>query len=188
MKTLDQPTLVLNRCWQPIGVITVARALVTVWNERARVVDPHNYQTFDWEDWSALTPSEIDPVIRTGSGVVRAPEVIVLIRYDRVPSRRIPFSRSNLFRRDRETCQYCGERPGRSKLTIDHIVPRSQGGGSTWENCVSACSRCNTRKANRTPNQAGMPLNEQPVRPRWSVHFTADHGPMESWSQFLRHT
>ena len=72
--------------------------------------------------------------------------------------------------RDRETCQYCGARPGTRELTIDHVVPRVQGGVSSWENCVLACMDCNRRKANRTPEEARMALLERPVKPRWSPH------------------
>ncbi len=82
----------------------------------------------------------------------------MLDSYDRLPSAAVSFSRRNLFKRDHWTCQYCGLQPGGDELTIDHMVPRSQGGTSTWENCVLACVTCNKRKADRTPQQAGLKL------------------------------
>lgn len=209
---LNRPTLVLNRNWQPIGVSTVGKSLVKVWNDAARIVDPANYQQYTWHDWAELMPASGDRFIQTCRLQLRVPEVIVLSNYDRVPTNAVTFSRRNVFKRDRFTCQYCGRRGGaiaksqneshhersqssavqtdgsrltREELTIDHVFPRSQGGTSTWENCVLACVTCNLRKANRTPQQAGMPLRKQPVRPQWKPLY-AKHGVrIDSWSKFV---
>ena len=116
---------------------------------------------------------------------LRVPEVIVLADYDRLPSAAVSFSRRNIFKRDHYTCQYCGCQPGSEELTIDHVVPRSQGGTSTWENCVLACIACNKRKADRTPQQAGMQLRKQPVRPTWKPMYARDSVRIESWSKFV---
>src|SRR5919204_4572828 len=180
---LQRPTLVLNRHWQPIRVTTVARALVQVWNAAAHVVDPVDYQLYTWADWSALRPRAGEPAITTPRLRLRVPEVVTLIRYDRLPVLTVPFSRRNVFQRDRCTCQYCGARPGSAELTIDHIVPRSQGGTSTWENCVLACVACNARKANRTPEQAGMRLRKPPLRPAWKPLYDASTIRIASWSR-----
>jgi 5-methylcytosine-specific restriction endonuclease McrA len=111
--------------------------------------------------------------------------VVTLTRYDRSRSFLVTFNRRNLFKRDHSTCQYCGVQPGTAELTIDHILPRSQGGTSSWENCVLACVPCNARKANRTPVQAGMKLRKPAVRPTWKPMY-ASHGiRIESWSKFL---
>lgn len=185
ISVLHRPTLVLNRNWQPVSITTVARALVKVWNETARIVDPADYQLYDWEDWARLIPQEGEPFITTARTRLRAPEVVVLSHYDRVPKRTIPFSRRNVFKRDRSTCQYCGRRPPADELTIDHVVPRSQGGVSTWENCVLACMDCNSRKANRTPDQARMPLRKRPVRPLWSQVGPNEGAPIDSWAKFI---
>lgn len=183
---LNRPTLVLNRNWQPVSVATVAKALVKVWNDAARVVDPADYQQYTWTDWSQLRPSEGEPFIRTGRlDRLRIPEVVTLTKYDRLPTNTVTFSRRNIFKRDRFTCQYCGCQPGSTELTVDHVNPRAQGGTSTWTNCVLACIECNTRKANRTPEQAGMPLRTQPVRPVWRPLYAARHVRMESWTRFV---
>jgi len=183
--TLQRPALVLNRNWQPVNVATVARALVLLWNEAAKVVDPADYQLYTWTDWSKLRPGDGQDSIRAVRFRLRVPEVVVLSQYDRLPAAHVTFSRRNVFKRDHHTCQYCGVQPGDQELTLDHVVPRAQGGLSTWENCVLACTACNTRKADRTPEQARMRLRRKPVRPAWKALY-ADHAiRIESWSKFV---
>ena len=182
---LKRPTLVLNRNWQPIGVASVARSLVMVWNETARIVDPADYSLHSWEDWTRFRPAEGEPCIRTVQFEIKVPEVISLSRYDRLHRRTVPFTRRNLFRRDRFTCQYCGATPGSSELTIDHVLPKSRGGPTNWDNCVLACVRCNHRKANRTPEEVRMPIRRLPVQPQWNPVYTARHIRVESWERFL---
>ncbi|MDP6723364.1 MAG: HNH endonuclease [Pirellulaceae bacterium] len=138
-KMLQRPALVLNRNWQPVNVATVARALVLLWNESARVVDPTDYQLYSWEDWSKLRPRDDERFIQAVRFRLCVPEVITLTGYDRLPSAAVAFSRRNIFKRDHYTCQYCGRQPGVEELTIDHVVPRAQGGESRWDNCVLAC-------------------------------------------------
>ena len=87
------------------------------------------------------------------------PEVVALCRYDRLPGSAGTFSRRNVAKRDHHTCQYCGAQPGWEAITIDHVIPRARGGATSWTNCVAACIRCYARKADRTPEQAGMHLH-----------------------------
>ena len=115
-----------------------------------------DFQLYTWADWSRLAPLEGEPFIQAVRFRLRVPEVIALSQYDRVPTSIVAFSRRNLFKRDHYTCQYCGTQPGSEDLTIDHVLPRSLGGLTNWENCVLACVDCNKRKANRSPQQAGM--------------------------------
>jgi 5-methylcytosine-specific restriction endonuclease McrA len=187
-KTLERPTLILNRNWQPVNVATVARALVLLWNEAARVVDPDDYRLYTWADWSRLAPRDGDAFIQAVRARLRVPEVVVLAAYDKLPSAAVSFSRRNVFKRDHWTCQYCGSQPGGEELTIDHVLPRSQGGTSTWENCVLACIDCNKHKADRTPHQAGMKLKKPPVRPTWKPLYARNHVRIESWSKFVSET
>jgi 5-methylcytosine-specific restriction endonuclease McrA len=182
---LDRPTLVLNRYWQPVNVATVARSLTMLWNEAAHVVDPEDFRLYTWADWARLAPRDGEPFIRTVTFRLRVPEVVTLTRYDRLRESTVTFSRRNLFKRDHSSCQYCGARPGSAELTIDHVIPRSQGGTSTWENCVLACVACNARKANRTPEQARMRLRKPPVRPSWKPLYASSPIRIESWSRFL---
>lgn len=182
---LEQPTLVLNRNWQPIGVAPVARSLMLVWNDNAMFVDPSDFQLYSWADWSALQPKDDEPFIQAVRQRLKVPEVVVLTRFDRVPSRLVAFNRRNLFKRDGYCCQYCGDRPGSEELTIDHVLPRSRGGVSSWENCVLACVECNKRKANRTPAEARMPLRMAPQRPKWQPLYSARVERIESWTRFV---
>ena len=182
---LSRPTLVLNRNWQPVGIATVSRTLVKLWNGTARVVDPDDYQIYSWSDWSMLQPVDDEPFIQTSSLRLRVPEVITLTKYDRVPNRSVAFSRRNLFKRDKFKCQYCSKRPSSEELTIDHVLPRSRGGETTWENCVVACVDCNSRKANRTPQQAHMPLQREPAQPKWKPIYASIGIRIDSWSKFV---
>ncbi len=182
---LERPTLVLNRLWQPVNVATVARALTMLCNDSALVVDPDDFRTYTWSDWSKLAPREGEPAIRTVSFRMRVPEVLTLTRYDRQRVNTVTFSRRNIFKRDHATCQYCGVRPGTAELTIDHVLPRSRGGLSSWENCVLACIECNARKANRTPDQARMKLMKVPIRPAWKPMYASPSFKVEGWSRFL---
>src|SRR5262249_22275715 len=102
-KILERPTLVLKRNWQPVNVAAVAQALVLVWNESARVVDPDDYRLYTWADWSALTPRG-ELFIQAVRQRLRVPEVIALAGYDRLPSAAVSFSRRNIFKRDHYTC------------------------------------------------------------------------------------
>lgn len=182
---LRRPTLVLNRNWQPVNIATVARALVMLCRGTVRVVDPADYQVYTWEDWSEQRPGRDELSIRSPGLRLRVPEVITLVRYDRVPNNCVTFSRRNLFRRDRYMCQYCGHQPGSEQLTIDHVVPRAQDGASSWENCVLACLECNLHKADRTPRQASMRLRKTPTQPAWNPLYAPHDMRIESWSKFI---
>jgi 5-methylcytosine-specific restriction endonuclease McrA len=184
-KMLQRPTLVLNRNWQPVHVAPVERALVLLWNESARVVDPEDFQLYAWADWSKLKPAKDEPFIQAVRFRLRVPEVVALTGYDRTPQAAVTFSRRNVFKRDHFTCQYCGVQPGTEELTVDHVLPRSQGGVSSWSNCVLACVACNKRKADRTPEQAGMKLRKKPVRPTWNPLYGDHHVRIASWAKFV---
>ena len=163
------PTLVLNKSWVAIATTTVGRALTMVYQGIARIIEPDTYQTYDFEEWADLAVIKDDQCVRTPNLIMRVPEVIHLVAYNKIPKCRIPFSRRNLYKRDKNTCQYCGGKPGTEELSIDHIIPRSKGGKSTWTNCVLACVPCNAKKSNRTPEQAGMKLLKKPKEPHWSI-------------------
>ena len=183
---LNSNVLVLNRSFLPIDVTSVRRAFSLLYCGGARAVDS-TYQTFDFEGWrNGGAPSEVD-CIGSPSGTVPIPRVIVLTSFDRVPRRQIRFSRTNIFSRDQFTCQYCGISPPRSDLNLDHVVPRTQGGRTTWENVVCCCVSCNRNKGGRTPRQAGLRLRRQPARPRWSpvMSVSASKVRYHEWRPFL---
>ncbi|MGL4462551.1 MAG: HNH endonuclease [Planctomycetia bacterium] len=182
---LQRPTLVLNRNWHPIGVLRVVRSLALVYGGVARVVDVETYELLDWTEWLDRPPAADEPFVRGVGLVVKAPEVVALVHCDRLPRTTAPFSRRNVFKRDHFLCQYCGGRPNPGRATIDHVVPKARGGGTTWTNCVLACKECNGRKADRTPDQAGLTLRRRPSQPRWKPWYSAVGRRPASWTRFL---
>jgi 5-methylcytosine-specific restriction endonuclease McrA len=184
---LESNVLVLNRSYIPIHVTSVRRAISMIYQDVARAVHT-DYQSFDFDQWRRLPPGAGDRVLGTSRGAIRVPRVVVLLAYDRIPRRHVRYSRLNIFARDKFTCQYCGARPPRSQLNLDHVVPRTLGGKTSWENVVCSCVDCNRRKGGRTPQQARLRLRRQPVRPRWTplVNIAASqHVRHEEWRPFL---
>ncbi|MBN8589745.1 MAG: HNH endonuclease [Rhodothermia bacterium] len=163
---MDGHVLILNQDYRPIGVSTVQRAVTLVLLEKADLVADKSSRK-----------------IRAADFVFPFPSVIRLKRYVSVPYRNVILSRKNILRRDHFRCQYC---QSTQRLTIDHVLPRSRGGKDTWENLVTACMPCNTRKGNRTPEEAGITLRYKPYRPS-HVLFIRDYvGHLEDeWKPFL---
>jgi len=186
---LQRPTLVLNRRWTPIRTAPVQDCIGLVAKGTAMIIEPESFEAHDLVSWNDV--SRI--LARVGEGLIRSPrlalvppEVILLKTYEGEGGRAVVFSRKNLFKRDRYTCQYCGLQPGPEELTVDHVVPRSRGGTSTWENCVLACVECNKRKADRTPAQAGLKMRKTPRKPSWKALVQVPaRDRRESWEKFL---
>jgi 5-methylcytosine-specific restriction endonuclease McrA len=159
--------LVLNATYEPVNVCTVRRAVVLLLKEKAEVVE-----RADWE-------------LHSANSTIARPVVIRLVTYVRIPrdTHRRKITRRAVFARDNWTCQYCG---ARAQLTVDHVVPRSKGGGSTWDNIVASCAPCNRRKGDALPRQAGMHLRTQPRTPSPHV-FIAVASPTipAAWRQYL---
>lgn len=152
----------------------------------AKVVDSE-YRTFDFESWAQLSAAVNDETIGLVGRVIRVPRVIALTAYDRLPKRHVRFSRINILIRDRHTCQYCGQRFSRAQLNLDHVIPRSRGGVTTWENIVASCHACNCRKGGQLPDEAGLTLIRRPFRPRMAPFFDGALGPIkyEEWRPFF---
>ena len=185
---LDGRTLVLNRSWTAISTTPVRNAICLVVRDVARAVCTETLTPHDFDSWAELSRgrSEGGEFISTVSLRIRVPEVVVLRHYAGFPKRTVAFSRRNLYRRDGFTCQYCGAQPGTELLSIDHVVPRSRGGRSTWENCVLSCLDCNKRKASRTLDEAGLRLGRRPLRPRGGPAFEISLGTRRaSWERFV---
>jgi 5-methylcytosine-specific restriction endonuclease McrA len=186
---LQRTALVLNRNWAPIQTTTVQEAISLVAKGSAFIIEPDTYRTHDLLSWSDVSRAKArfeDAFIRSKRLALLAPEVILLAAYAGLGERSVVFSRRNLFKRDRYTCQYCGVQPGPEELTVDHVVPRSAGGTSTWENCVLACVNCNKRKADRTPERAGLVLRKKPRKPSWkALAQVPPRERRESWEKFL---
>lgn len=181
---LDTSVLVLNRSFQPIHVTSLRRAFTLLYQGVAKAID-EQYRLFDFDSWSALSAELHPETIGTPSRRIRVPRVVVLTAFDRLPRMRVRFSRHNIYLRDDNTCQYCGRRLPRAELNLDHVVPRSKGGNTSWENVVCSCIPCNLRKANRTPDEAGMALLSKPVRPKWNPRFRPTGKGYSAWRPFL---
>lgn len=191
---LTKPVLVLNKNWTAIGTSPVYKAVNLVLGDtknRSKAVIIDEYCTpHTWEEWSLVKPENEDDAIRTVNYAFKIPQVIRLVKYDKFPKQIVIFSRYNIFKRDNYMCQYCGIRPGSEELTIDHVVPKSKGGKTTWENCVLSCINCNSLKGSRMPSEVkshnfpnGMTLMKNPIKPRLrdlklNVYY-------ESWKQWL---
>ena len=188
-RILERPVLTLNRRWNAIQTTTVKEAIALVSKGSARIIDPETFEAHDlrsWADASKLKAKLTDSIVRSPSISLLAPEVIVLTGYEGLGERSVVFSRRNIFKRDRYTCQYCGKQPGPDSLTIDHLHPKSKGGASSWENCVLACLSCNKRKADLTPEKAGMVLRKVPKKPSWkALSQVSPRDRRESWDAFL---
>ena len=188
---LNQHVLVLNRLWQAVNVCTARRALTLLFEGRAQVVldgADGSFQTFNFSQWQDFSEQEPHPEsIHTISFRIRVPRVILLVLFDRLPKKEVKFTRHNIFERDHNTCQYCGEEFDRKDLNLDHVIPRDRGGPTTWENIVCSCVACNTKKANCTPLEAGMHLIRKPKRPKWRPFVQINVGLKhhDSWKHFL---
>jgi len=184
VSVLNTKVLVLNRSYLPVHITVVRRALSLLYQGLARAVD-EQYRTFDFDSWSTLAADE--DRIGLVDRAIRVPRVILLQGYDRIPRRYVRFSRFNIYSRDQNRCQYCGRQFPRAELNLDHVVPRSKGGTSIWENVVCSCHRCNRLKGGRTPAEAGMRLIRQPRRPQWTPFMTETYSlrRYKEWMPFL---
>lgn len=192
---LSASVLLLNRLYMAIRVINAKRALTLLYRELAEVVtyDDGAYLAYDFDDWLEVSQAkarfepELHDWVHTVHFQIAVPKVLRMLDYDKVPQTHVKLNRRNLFARDGSRCQYCGKRFATTELSLDHVVPRSQGGENTWDNIVCACIRCNVRKGGRTPVQAGMKLIAVPKRPRRSPVLTIklSDSRYASWKQFL---
>ena len=195
---LDASVLVLNRLFMAIHVVSVRRAFCLLCKDLAEVVSEEDGQfaTYDFESWLEVSEyraryfrREDDDWVRTVSAEIQVPRVIRLRDYDRMPKHTVKFNRRNIFARDNNQCQYCGRRFPTTDLSLDHVIPRSQGGQSTWTNVVCCCLDCNVRKGGRTPRQANMKLIRKPEKPKRSplLNLKLSHAKYQSWKTFLDH-
>lgn len=187
---LQTPTvLVLNRNWQAINVRTPAEAFCQMATNVATAldIDGDSMVPVKWDDWLALPVRAHDARVMTPRGPVRAPTVIVLGTYAKVPKKRPHLSARAIRERDGHRCQYTGALLARDEGNIDHVVPRSRGGRTSWDNCVLASKHINTRKANRLPEEAGLRLLRKPAVPREipATLLIRNHHAIRDWDHFL---
>jgi 5-methylcytosine-specific restriction endonuclease McrA len=179
-----------------VHVISVRRAFCLLCKELAEVVslEDGQFATYDFVTWRELSEYRAanfrrvdDDWVRTVNSQIQVPRVIRLLEYDKLPKQAVKFNRRNIFARDNNQCQYCGKRFSTAELSLDHVVPRSQGGVSTWDNIVCACLNCNVRKGGRTPRQAHMALIKKPEKPKRSpvLNLKLTQSKYQSWQAFL---
>lgn len=182
--------LVLNKNWQAIHVKTPAEAFCMIASGAATALDVQGDDAIvpvRWDEWLKLPVRECDHSVQTTRGLVRVPTVIVAANYAKVPLRRPGFGARGIWERDGGVCQYTGRKLARHEGNIDHVVPRSRGGQSSWENCVLAHREVNSRKADRLPHEAGLALRKRPSAPRAlpaTKLIRNQHG-VQDWERFL---
>lgn len=196
--TLDSHVLVLNKLWMAVRVVDARRAFSLLVRDLAEVirVDDGSYAGYNFESWADIGEAHRCfehnseghyEWVRTVRMDIPVPKIIRLLGYDRLPAQGVKLNRRNIFARDKNQCQYCGRSFPTSELSLDHVLPRTQGGGTSWGNLVCCCVRCNSRKGGRTPDQAHMPLVRKPIKPRRNPLLSArvGHAKYASWKTFL---
>jgi 5-methylcytosine-specific restriction endonuclease McrA len=168
--SMHAPVLVLNATYEPINICAARRALVLVLKGVARAEE--NQPRF----------------IKSPSMTMSIPSVIRLLEFRHIPRQSRALSRKNILMRDRNTCQYCGQVAPPNELTLDHVIPRSRGGQSTWENLVACCKECNHRKGNSTPPESDLRLIREPRS--FNLHTSRQlmrmiGPPDEQWRKYL---
>jgi len=165
--SLNRLVLVLNASYEPINIVPARRALTLVLGGKALVEERSKF------------------VIRTSKINVPVPSVIRLVSYRRIPRQNRSISRKGILLRDGSTCQYCRSTLPPKDLTLDHVIPRSRAGESTWENLVACCFPCNNRKGNRTPQEAGMVLAKQPRQITIHTKHRLMIGDESTWERYM---
>ncbi len=163
---INRKVLLLNQNYEPLTVCSARRAVVLLFQGKAEMLAPADGLR-----------------IHTVSTSYSLPSVVRLWKYRKVPFKRIMLTRKNIMMRDNNRCQYCGTTKG--PMSVDHIIPKTMGGKDTWHNLVCACSRCNNKKGNRTPEQAGMKLLRKPTRPSYITFIQRHYGIADQWRPYL---
>ena len=193
--SLAASVLVLNRLYMAVHIVGVRRAFGLLYREIAEVIHLEegrfaNYSFDSWRETSELKADLKRPQqdwIRAVNFEIQVPRVIRLLSYDRLPRRSLRLNRHTVLARDGHSCQYCGHRLPEAQLSMDHVIPRSRGGRTTWDNVVCACLPCNVRKGGRTPKEAHMTLVRKPGRPKRSplLMLKLSNPKYESWRTWL---
>jgi len=159
--------LVLNASFEVLNVTTIQRAIRLLFAGKAEVVHAH------------------ERAFASPTYAIRMPSIVRMLYYIKMPKKHVALTKHNILLRDNKTCQYCGVACDRG-LTVDHVQPKSRGGASSWENLVAACGLCNSRKNNRTPKEANMPLLRQPKKPKYIPWIQVRRNTLpDEWSQYF---
>lgn len=183
--------LVLNKSWQAIGVRTPAETFGMLMTDVATALsmDDGSMIPVKWNDWVKLPLTENDFLINTAHRQYKIPKVIILCKFDRVPKKRPSFSSKNIWLREKGRCAYSGKKLKPEEGNIDHLIPKSRGGQTTWTNCVLAHKDINAKKADKTPEEAGLKLLIKPEQPKELpvTFFIKNKHKIKEWNYFLHH-
>lgn len=174
MRLVMERVLLLNQSYEPISVINWQKAISLLVLDKVEVIEEYEGKN-----------------IRSKHIVFRMPAVVRLLKAFRRPRKRVKFNKTNVLARDNWKCCYCGQKFSTSELTYDHVIPRSKGGKTTWNNIVSCCINCNSKKGSRSLNESGMRLRKKPTRPDWvpifSITLSRKKIP-KIWKEFCFHS
>ena len=194
---VNEPVLLLNKHFLAIQVAIAKESICALVTGKARVVD-HNYITYDLENWKIYTKANKDDpdrvkdfagILHSPSTELFVPQVIIApdCEFNSPMIKTIKYSRRNVYQRDKHTCQYCLQKFTRNNLTLDHVIPKCQGGKSSWTNVVASCGKCNTRKGDKLLSELGWALKSIPQQPKWKSHVGIPFSKIkkEYWDRFL---
>ena len=196
MSLIHEQVLVLNKYFLAIQVTVVKEAICALVTGKARVVD-QDYRSYDLESWREYTTQERgNGTARAYSGFIRSPSVeifapqIIMIpdcEFNSPLIKTIKYSRRNIYQRDDNLCQYCGKKVDKKSLTLDHVIPKSRGGKSSWTNVVASCVWCNSEKGDKLLSELGWKLLKTPTRPKWKSHIGIPFAKSKKkyWEKFL---
>jgi len=189
MQALSKPVLILNKSWVAIRVRSVRRVLSLIFREKAVIVDANldHYPTYAWEEWEKVPVNGGDIFIRTTSGKIKVPEIVVLSHYNKIPHYDVKLTKKNVFIRDSYRCQYTGETLDKKDADIDHVVPTSRGGKTEWSNLVVSSKKINRMKADKALHEVGLQLKKIPKKPSSQDLIIDPRKPHpKSWEKFIK--
>jgi len=179
-------TLVLNKSWAALTIDTAKESIIKAFTGVANAVD-ENYIQYNWDEWLERSQStDKGYFIYTSTKKVEIPKIIVLLKYNKIPKIKVKLTRRNLLIRDNYTCQYTGKKVTMKDATVDHVLPKSRGGKTVWDNVVTACFEINIKKGNKTPEESGLQLSSKPKKPIWSLKYTKHISKIyKIWKKFI---
>jgi 5-methylcytosine-specific restriction endonuclease McrA len=183
---LDKPCLVLNKSWHPVRIESIRTSLARVFSGNSFLLNEKDYMSYDWDAWQKIPIEQDDQIITTTSGCIKSPHITILKNYNKIPKIRLKLNKKNILLRDRYTCQYTGKKLLFEEASLDHVLPRSRGGKTEWTNLVTCCKKINLQKADKTPQEAGLSLISNPVKPTGNILFARNGRTIYNcWLKFL---
>ncbi|MFA5599507.1 MAG: HNH endonuclease [Phenylobacterium sp.] len=195
MLKINKLVYVLNKTWTPIGVVNIINIITKICNDTASIIDEDSYVVYSWTEWlnkfSFLVidkiPNEMQKYdfINSAKLRIRTPKIVLLKHYSKLPLREVKLTRRNLLIRDDYTCQYTGKKLTASSATVDHVLPKSRGGRTVWNNLVICSKDANNKKSNKTPDECGLKLLRKPFKPKYDPFFGVPKKYIEYWNKFV---